>query len=214
MRDQESRRFYFGGSMAGAFQSGDCLVLRSCLLSEIHPGDVVVFGAGEHGEGPGDIVHRIVGTAPGGLVAQGDANLRPDRVLVTEENLVGLVIALERIEKGTVRYRPVLRGGSGLSLARFRRFVKRVRSKLHLVWRPYRYLRASGWVRSFWRPEVVRLTFTSKEGPVVKYVFRGRTVACWWPSLRRFECRKPFDLVLRHPESEDGRRFPPSRPGG
>jgi hypothetical protein len=37
----------------------------------------------------------------------------------------------------------------------------------------------------------------TEHGRLVKYVYGGRTVAWWWPGQNRFECRKPFDLVLR-----------------
>jgi len=33
--------------------------------------------------------------------------------------------------------------------------------------------------------------------PLVKYICGGRTVARWWPEQDRFECKKPYDLVIR-----------------
>jgi hypothetical protein len=194
MPDEEGSRFYRGKSMAGTFRAGDCLTVVPVPLAELQAGDVVVY-RGPNGQGEqNELVHRIVAASSEGLVARGDNNPCPDSALVTADNLVGRVTHVER--KG--RMRPVRGGRWGLGRAR-------LLHALALAWRwfkrlggrPYRWLRASGLVPRVWHPVFQKIRLATEGGPLVKYVCAGRTVARWWPATGRFECRKPYDLVLR-----------------
>ena len=64
---------------------------------------------------------------------------------------------------------------------------------------PYRWLRNSGLVPRLWRPPVTKIQITTENGPLVKYISGARTVAYWWPATGRFQCRKPYDLVIPRP---------------
>jgi len=182
--------------MEGTFRFGDLLIFERGLLSHIRPGDVVVYRvAGQNGEE--EIVHRVTDTLPGGLVVQGDNNPRPDKTLVTENNLVGRV---SHVYKGGKKL-PVRGGWFGLTHARFLQGSHRMWA---LMWnavrymgrRTYRWLRQSGLVAHLWRPAIVKVQLMTDNGPLVKYVCRNRTVAFHWVNEGRFRCRKPYDLVI------------------
>ncbi|MGC9333599.1 MAG: signal peptidase I [Anaerolineae bacterium] len=193
---RDDTRFYRGRSMAGTFRAGDRLTLASATIDEVRPGDVVVYTS-THGGGRDELVHRIVSVAPDGLVARGDNNPCPDPVVVTDDNLLGRVTHVERAG----RTWPVPGGWWGLLHARRQRIrVALWRWAKAVGRRPYRRLRASGLVARYWRPTVQTVRVTTDKGPVVKYVCEGRTVAEWWPEQDRFECRKPYDLVIPRPE--------------
>lgn len=222
MQDIDNLRFYRGCSMSGTFRPGECLIMKPVILSEVRPGDVVVFRRLNHQELTGgdcqadedrlvgelhgmeesqqvdELVHRVVAIRPGGLVTRGDNNTCSDAELVTADNLVGRVTHLERGRK----LRPVHGGWAGLLRAWLLRAWK------YHIWKhiarigygPYHWLCDSGWVSRFWHPSIVKVRLAGEDGPLVKYIFRGRTVARWWPLRDRFECQKPYDLVLRHPD--------------
>lgn len=182
---------YRGSSMGGTFRPGDLLYVEPVVLEDVRPGDVVLFSSGEGGV---FLAHRVQARMDAGLLTRGDAYSHLDPVPVTTEMLVGRVRFYER--QGRVR--PVWGGRAGRLWA----FLLRLRRRLlQGMGAPYRLLRRSGLVRKFWRPAVERVYLEGVEGPVVKYVYAGRTVACWWPEDGRFWCRRPYDLVLDLPPS-------------
>ena len=69
----------------------------------------------------------------------------------------------------------------------------------------YCRLRDSGVIASLWRPPVERIRLLTEKGQIVKYVYRRRTVACYCPGDGRFECVKPYDLVLWHKLKDRGK---------
>lgn len=181
---------YRGSSMRGTFRPGDLLYVEPVVLEDARPGDVVLFS----GEGGVSLVHRVQARMDAGLLTRGDAQPFSDPVPVTPERLVGRVRFYER--RGQVR--PVWGGMAGRFWAAFLRLRRRL---LRAMGAPYRLLRRSGWVRRLWRPAVEQIYLNGPEGPAVKYVHGGRTVACRWPESGRFWCRRPYDLVLDLPPS-------------
>lgn len=197
---QDRTRFYRGRSMSGTFRPGDRLTLEPVNVDDVRPGDVVVFASGE-GEARDDLVHRIVAATPHGLVARGDNNPLPDGTLVTAGNLLGRVTHVER----GGRTWPVPGGWRGLLRARLQRIRLALLRQAKTVGGPaYHTLRSSGLIGRWWQPPVQRMRVLTGVGPVIKYVSNGRTVAEWWPDQGRFECRKPYDLVIPRPEAEAG----------
>lgn len=198
MADEDRIRFYRGRSMAGSFRPGDCLTLEPGSLTDIRSGDVVVYRGLDHKGTEDKLVQRVMAAVPGGLVVRGENNPYTDTTPVTTDNLLGRVMHVERDGK-THR----VRGGRlGLLRARVLRARRRVgRREWRLVVRvgrkPYRWLRESGLVPRLWRPSVLRVCLVTENGPLVKYVCSGRTVARWWPAEGRFECQKLYGLVLR-----------------
>jgi len=196
---QDGTRFYRGRSMAGTFRAGDRLTLEPVAVSDVRLGDVVVF-CSNHREDGDRLVHRIVAATPEGLVARGDNNPCPDAIPVTADNLLGRVTHVER--RGWTRR--VHGGWRGLLHARLLRTGVALWTWVKAAGRrPYHWLRSSNLLGRWWQPAVHRVRIATDEGPVVKYVCKGRTVAEWWPQQQRFECRKPYDLVIPFPDRVD-----------
>jgi signal peptidase I len=199
-RKEDLTRFYRGPSMAGTFRPGDSLVVENTPLDRIRPGDVVVFRGNDTADAPQQVVHRTIAALPEGLVTRGDNNLRVDGGLVTSDRLLGRVTHLVRAGKT----RPVRGGWWGLLRVRALRCQRLARQRGRrliavLGRRPYRWLRNSGLVPRLWQPPVTRVQLATEDGPVVKYICHGRTVARYWPESGRFQCRKPYDLVVSRP---------------
>ena len=191
-------RFCCGRCMAGTLRPADLLTVAPASLADVRLGDVVIYRVLGQGGEVRELVHRIVAVAPGGWVAQGDNSDHPDSTLVTADNLVGRVAHAGR----DGRRWPVRGGRRGLLRARLLRVRRHAERWIRRIGgRPYRCLRNSGMVPRLWRPAVDKVRLTSRDGPLVKYLCAGRTVACWWPEEGRFECRKPYDLVISRPGS-------------
>lgn len=73
---------------------------------------------------------------------------------------------------------------------------------------PYAWLRRMGLLRIRAPRGLIKLMLMTPRGPLVKYVWRGRTIARWWIAARRWECQKPFDLFLSPPATSQ----PPANP--
>jgi signal peptidase I len=188
--------------MDGTFRPGDYLTLESVPIGDIHPGDVVIYRGLDHEGAPDKVVHRVMAAVSGGLVTRGDNNPHADTTLVTADNLLGRVTHVERDGKT----RRVRGGRWGLLLAR----VLHARCQMRrLGWRvvisvgrwPYRWLRNSSLVPRLWRPAVIQIRLAAEASSLVKYVCSGRTVARWWPATGRFECQKPYDLIIPRPDN-------------
>ena len=190
---------YRGGSMLGTLRPGDRVFIEPAAVGDVSQGDVLAFRrpGGDPAESP--LVHRVIVVLPGGLVTRGDNNLASDSSLVTSSNLLGRVSQIERA--GALR---AVRGGRwGLLRAKLLRW--RIHSRalaIQIGRRPYGWLRQSGLAAWFWRPEVRRVRVVSEDGPLVKYVLGGRTIARWYPEAAQFECPPPYDLVVPRPGSE------------
>jgi signal peptidase I len=197
--NQTSTRFYRGRSMSGTFHPGDCLIVESTALANIRIGDVIVYRGTNHDGEEDVLVHRIVASTPNGLVTRGDNNPRVDTTLVTAENLLGRVTHVER--NGITR--PVRGGRLGLLHARLFRFRLSVWKFIKRLGRePYRRLRNSNLIPRLWQPNVTTLRFDTEKGSLVKYICGGRVVARWWQQQNRFECDKPYDLVIPRPDEK------------
>ena len=194
MSDKDTFRFYRGRSMKDTFLPGDCLAVESIPISDIHLGDAVVYREANHQDEPDELAHRVMAIVPDGLVTRGDNNTYNDTTLVTAENLVGRVTHVQRNGK-----RRVVRGGRrGLLRARILRVRNRIWKLIkYMGSRPYHWLRKSNLIIRLWQPLIIKVRLKTDNGPLVKYICGGRTVARWWPQQDRFECKKPYDLVIR-----------------
>jgi signal peptidase I len=201
MDNEAPNRFYHGISMLGTFQQGDYLHSKPLSLETLHPGDVILYhGLNWKGE-EDEIVHRVMSIEINGAVTKGDNNPFCDNGLVTAEALIGKVTHFER--NGLLRR--VNNGRSGLVQARL--VIIRCQVK-RLAWRVargllgwvYRWLRRSGLIRRLWQPVLVKVRVLKEDGSfLVKYVYKGKTVAAWQPEIGWWLCKKPFDLVLEDP---------------
>ena len=181
---------YQGLSMQPTFRPGQLLYIRP-EVRDFTPGDIIVFFDPDR---PGYVVHRIRAISILGLTTQGDNNLHRDPVPVLPDQVIGRV---EQVEHQNQLHH-VIGGKKGLVLAQSGlrlRWVLRLISPI--LGRPYRWLRRSGWVKQVWQPHMVQVYLQNDQGIVIKYIYRGHTIARWWPHNERFECRKPYDLILR-----------------
>jgi hypothetical protein len=188
---------YNGSSMAPLFKPGDMLCARSPVWRNIRPGDAVIVHWENSLDNLDNVVHRVMSVKREHLISQGDNNLKPDAQVVTMDNLTGLVVSFSR--QG--RLYSVTGGLLGLFYARLihtRNFVWMFIKRLG--WRAYRHIRQSGLVARVWRPVISQIRVITDSGPLVKYCFRTKTVARWWPEKKKFDVVKPFDLVIPHPE--------------
>jgi len=216
---------YSGKSMAPLFRPGDGLRVEAVAFDQVRPGDVVIYrepDAGKLDSGPMPpevavsrelidalwppravpadrrIVHRVVAVFPAGLQTRGDSNLLPDEELVPLDRFEGRVKALER----GGRIRRVLGGRLGLMSAALSRLRLRMRRGVLVVaGYPYGLLRKTGFARRIWRPSLRTMRLSTPGGPLIKTIHGSRTVVRWWPSQGRFECRKPYDLVVERPNT-------------
>ena len=182
-----------GDSMSVTLKAGDRLWLAPVAFDSLEVGDVVALDVGSK-----IIAHRIVARHPNGFLMQGDGNGRPDLEPLANMNFRGKAVARER--RGTLAR---LAGGrQGHRRGQILRACSRFR--IRLVWMldwPYRLLRSSRWAVRFWHPDMRAVRFATPSGWLTKFICRGKTVAVWAPQSGRWECRRPYDLVL----------FPPSR---
>ncbi|MEJ5308343.1 MAG: S26 family signal peptidase [Anaerolineae bacterium] len=179
--------------MAGTFRFGDLLLIDPVGLPQLRRGDVAVFYKPES-DGSARIVvaHRVVARDVDSLITQGDACASPDVAVVHSSRLLGRVA---RVQRGNKSYGV----WGGLAGRLWARWVRLRRCLLALGRAPYRWLRASGVVRRLWRPSVAHVTLATGQGPIVKYLYHGKTVATWRPEHQSYWCRKPYDLVLDAP---------------
>jgi hypothetical protein len=188
---------YTGPSMHPTFCSGQLLHVRPGV-EDIKPGDVLVYV--DDRNGGCFVVHRVSRLTSAGFVLRGDDNLLDDGVALVPARIMGRV---EMVSQGG-NFRPVLGGRIGLLRAQIGWGARRVANGLRrLFWRPYALLRTSGLVALFWRPQITKVGVQSEQGLQVKYIYKKRTIAVWVPSHRRFDCRKPFDLVIPSPLQTD-----------
>jgi signal peptidase I len=193
-------RVYHGRSMLGTLRPGDQVFIAPVPFTTIRPGDVVAFRSTTADDGKIPTVHRVVAIKPGGLLTQGDNNAQVDDVgLVTADRLLGRVTYAERGGR-----RLVHGGRAGQLWVVYLRAWRRAYNLAARLGRGlYQRLRASGLMRRVWRPKITRVRLVNNRGTQVKYVCGGRTVARWWPHQNRFECQKPYDLVIYRPDGAE-----------
>ncbi|MBN2394492.1 MAG: hypothetical protein JXR84_27410 [Anaerolineae bacterium] len=180
--------------MAGTFRHGDLLLVVPVVLSQLRIGDVVVFCRTSADRGAHTtVVHRVTACVEDGVITQGDALALPDATIVHPTQLLGRVTQVQRGDKCYAVW-------SGFAGQVWRHYVRLRHHLLALGRAPYQWLRASGLVRRLWRPSFTHMTLSTEQGPVVKYLCGGKTVAVWQPKTQAYWCRKPYDLVLGVPE--------------
>jgi signal peptidase I len=185
--------FYSGRSMVGSFREGDRLEINKDNINEIKSGDVAVFISTKEGEKETHCVHRVVSLADKGLITRGDNNSLNDEEPVTGKNFIGRVTHCERNGK----IYKVWNGRLGLLRARVlhgRLYV--IRAAKVFLRKPYRMLKKTGILAKLWRPEIETIYFETRDGPLVKYVHKGRTVASCWLDSNRWWFRRPYDFVI------------------
>jgi signal peptidase I len=198
---QPPNLFYRGSSMKGTFKPGDKLIIEKIPFSRIQKGDLIIFGRAAD-EISDFIVHRVADIASDGLVTRGDSCRDRDSDPVLEENVIGRVMQYDR--KGKIH--KARNGWAGRLRAMMLHGRQQPLGAAKLIFRrPYRMIRATGFVARFWRPEIETILFKTPQGPLAKYVHEQKTVATCWIERNRWWIKRPYDLIIR-PELE--RRLP------
>ena len=187
------RYIYNGASMNPTFRAGSILYVRP-QARELAVGDVIVYSDSDTKD---NIVHRVVAVRGEQVITRGDHNPANDLSPVQSAQILGKV---ERLHDGVTDR--VVRGGQmGLWQVQFRRVLRSFgRLSRQALGMPYRLLRRSRIVGRFWNPAFTKVSLQESGIHCIKYIYRQRTVAIWYPSQGQFECRKPYDLVLQPPD--------------
>jgi signal peptidase I len=208
MRKEDSL-FYSGRSMAGTFREGDRLEIKKNKINEIKPGDVAVFISAKEGEKETHCVHRVVSLEEKRLITRGDNNPLNDEDRVTEINFIGQVTHCER----DGRTRKIRNGRLGLMKARIlhgRLLV--IKAAKFILRKPYRMVKKTGIVAKFWRPKIETIYFATQDGPLIKYVHKGKIVASCWTDTNRWWFRRPYDFIVE-PKLTSRKQSQTSLPG-
>jgi len=179
--------------MKGTFRPGDHLYVDAVGADVLRPGDIVVFTR-ESNSSRKEIVHRVICRLPDGLVTRGDAVAHEDYGLVTEPDLLGVV----RFKERNGRISNVHGGCIGFYRGRGLHFYWGIRRNIvRWMQKPYTILKNSRLISWIWMPKITCIHLKSPKGPLLHFLYNKRIVARYWPKEDRFECRKPWDLVIR-----------------
>jgi signal peptidase I len=190
--------FYHGDSMRRTFRNGDRLLLAPVLsFSEINPGDVIVFCSKNSTNREDNVVHRVVAITDPGLITRGDNNSFYDPFPVQLDQIIGKVDFLED-RRGNKKN--ITGGATGLRFARLSWATTRLNSWCRAILRKIYRISSLQWLaKKLWHPEIVQISLQIEDGQLIKYLYKHRTVAVWNAKLQKFDCRKPFDLVIPFP---------------
>ncbi len=187
---------YNGISMNPTLHDGHLLYIRPNVRN-LTVGDVIVY---EDLVKKMNVVHRIVAISDQGLITRGDNNPVDDPLPVLMSQVLGKV---QSAENGSA-IKEVRGGCIGLWEAKLKRMLRALSNKGTFYFGfPYRALRNSRLFVHLWHPVIVKVHVQTNEGSyLIKYIHKHRTVAVWSPVQRRFNCSKPFDLVLFPPNEK------------
>lgn len=188
---------YLGPSMTPTFNNGDLIYVRPA--ERFLAGDVVVFYSSDDEK---LIIHRVIAVGEQILTTRGDHNRNIDKPFL-QGQVVGRVEFVET-QRGLRR---VHNGVKGLWWARLLWLRQEIdRSLRRLLRRPYTFIRQRRLVAFLWQPAVTQVCFKTDEGVLIKYLYKGRTVAVWASATGKFVCRNPFDLFIFPPD--DSKFYP------
>lgn len=180
--------------MKGTFKPGDKLFIEKAPFEQIKKGDVIIFKRAY--EGKNDfIVHRVARITPIRLVTRGDNCRHKDHDFVSKDDTIGRVIRCDRMGKAS----PVCNGVTGQMRAFILHGRLRATKWLKSVLRkPYIKLRKAGLIAKIWHPDIERFYFESPDGPFVKYLHKGKTVAISREKSKFCLVKRPFDFIFCH----------------
>lgn len=179
--------------MYNTFFEADFLKTEEISINELQNGDVIIFHEIEKIVKKSVLVHRIMLILKDRIITRGDNNPRNDKEPVTKENLIGKVTHYER----NGRIHKVWNGRLGMMRARvLHGRLHVIRAAKFFLRKPYRILKKTGIVSKIWRPEIKTIHFATPDGPLVKYIHKGRTVASCWTDSNRWWFRRPYDFVV------------------
>lgn len=183
--------------MKGTFKPGDKLTIEKVPFVRIKKGDVIIFRRTRE-EKSDFIVHRVADIAANGLVTRGDNCRVSDEGCLAAEDFIGRVIQYDR--RGRICQAWNRRPGQ-LRAAVLHSRLHAIRLLKFFLRKPYVKLRESGLVARLWQPDIKAVHFETPDGPLVKYLHKGKTVAICWKRTNRWLAKRPYDFIIQ-PESK------------
>lgn len=186
---------YRGSSMRGSLRPGDKVITDNSLFASLQPGDVIVYRNPNQPEL--QTIHRIIHTRHAFIATQGDNVAEPDNYCVTQDLFIGKATVIER---NGIRI-PICRGYIGILRSRCLHLHRRLRTLLEPLAQPLYELLGGAVIDLLrWKPELIKINIAIPPNTIIKYVRNGKTVAQWNQETRVWDCRKPYDLILKRPE--------------
>lgn len=189
--------------MKRTLKNGDFLLIEYCPTENFYRGDIIAYRDEIKPKLNRIISHRIVNIKGKKFFTQGDNNKNPDMISVKTNNLIGKVTACERNGK---RHR-VIGGMSGLIKARIWFFF---RHSAYLFFNRMKWILStkiiSDRLSRFWKHRIQKIKINTKEGPVIKWIFRNRTLFQLLPdnTLQRFSVLSYFLTETKNPSIPPG----------
>ena len=190
---QPPNLFYRGSSMRGTFKPGDKLVIENVPFDQIRKGDLVIFNRACQEKGD-FIVHRVSAITSNGLVTRGDNCIDQDKELIGEKHIVGRVIQYDR--RGRIRRARNGRMGQIRATLLYGRLHGVKWLKIFLR-KPYVMFRKTGIIARIWQPDIEAVYFETPDGPLLKYLHHGRTVAICLKIKNRWKIKRPYDFIMQ-----------------
>jgi len=182
---------YIGPSMNPTLKAGDGLIVVAYEDSPIFVGDVVVF---RHPEKKHRIAHRVVTVDSRGLTTRGDGNHRLDPWVLTRTDIIGRVVAAQRMTKKTIHG-----GACGRIQVSAVSGAKKVDAILSKILHPaYHQLAESGvflWLVPY-LPKLRFLSFRRPNGNELQLFMGNYMVGRYLPGTNRWRIIRPFRLFV------------------
>ncbi len=165
--------------MKRTLKNGDFLLIEYCPTENFYRGDIIAYRDEIKPKLNRIISHRIVNIKGEKFFTKGDNNKNPDMISVNTNNLIGKVIAYERNGK----FHRVIGGMPGLIKARIWYFFCH---SGYLFFTKIKWILSakiiSESINRFWEHRIQKIKVNTKEGPVIKWIYRNRTLAQQLPN--------------------------------
>lgn len=173
---------------------GDFLIIKKIHFENLNRGDVIAYNKSKGNSVDFQVVHRITKILKDHIITRGDNNKRTDINPVTKSNLIGKV---EKFERNGKTYR-VTGGIQGLFIARSKYYLRAFLLGIYKKTIKNRMIKKAGTIilRSF-TPKIRLVKLASPEGPITKWLLRGKVIAQRGPEKDYFYCQKPFELIIK-----------------
>jgi len=182
--------------MLPSFSPGQHLYVKQGA-KDLSIGDVIVFTLNKNKE---YIVHRIISINGSKIFTRGDNNSSIDKTIIDSKNIIGRVEAIvkngQKITFKTSKFRFLYIHIKWIFLY-VKLFIKKPFSPVYIGFK--RSFIKSRLSKKIYSTTCKKIKLQSSEGELVKFLFKGNTVAKWWPAQNLFFCKKPFDLIIPSP---------------
>jgi len=183
---------YIGSSMNPTLRPGVRLDVRAYQGEKIRRGDVIVFISPEDGS---KVVHRVISIDSNGIKTQGDNCNSEDDWVLSREDILGRVVAIQRNN----RRRRIFGGPLGRLFAVTVRIIRAIDSPVSYVLRPaYNELAKVGILTRLlpaqMRPRVISLNRDA--GTELQLLMGRQVIGRLLPGMTRWHISRPYRLFV------------------